>query len=224
MRKKGKSYNTYLVELKKDYENEFKDFKWDIKGILGEDGYIYPIPKIPQVISGLFEMKGLVGVRKVVDEKYKCDYIEGGSREYPDVVLTEGLFGKNKIAIDIKTARRQTETRCSRMSLGSCAGYFLYPDEKRAGCMIPYGHFAGHLVIGFIYDWRPDDENMKIVSNIEVVIQPKWKIASRSTATGDTAAIGAITDIRNLKNGQGDFGSETAFETYWRSKGRSYKR
>jgi len=46
----------------------------------------------------------------------------------------------------------------------------------------------------------------------------EYPIASKSTGTGDTAAIGAVVDIGRLKAGHGDFNSEAEFLEYWRTK------
>jgi len=214
------------VDIKRDLEEAFADFEWKLKGIIDVDGKIYPIPKIPQVVTGIFELLGKEKVKALAERKYKCKIIEGGSREYPDLALTGGKLGNRMIAIEIKTARRdkRNPNRSSRMSLGSCAGYFLYPNEKKAGCIFPYGAFSEHWVVGFIYTWNENENATRMVSDIEVIVHPKWKIASRSTATGDTAAIGSINNIDDLKAGRGEFNSEKEFEEYWRKIGRSYKR
>jgi len=214
------------IDIKRDLEQLFRDFKWKIKGIVDENGKICPIPKIPQVVTGIFEWLGKEKIFELVKRKYQCKIIEGGSREYPDITLLGGKLGHRMIAVEIKTARRKPEKRArtSRMSLGSCAGYFLQPNKKMAGCKFPYGSFSEHWVVGCIYDWDENADSLGMVSNIEVVVHPKWKIASRSTATGDTAAIGSIIDINDLKAGKGEFESEREFEDYWRDRGRRYQR
>ena len=214
------------IDIKADLERVFADFDWKIKGIVDADGRLYPIPKIPQVVTGIFEALGKKRVEKLAKRKYRCKIIEGGSREYPDLILLGGRLGKRVIALEIKTSRRNKKRtdRCSRMSLGSCAGYFLYPNKKRAGCRFPYGTFSEHWVVGCIYTWNEEADSLNMVSDIEVIVQPKWKIASKSTATGDTAAIGSTININDMKVGKGDFGSEEEFEKYWREVGSSYKR
>lgn len=89
-----------------------------------------------------------------------------------------------------------------------------------AGCKFPYGEFAEHWIVGFIYTWNPEAENSGIVSDVEVIVQEKWKIASKSTGTGTTFAIGSIKDIDKLRKGEGQFKSKEEFENFWRAKGR----
>jgi len=43
------------INLKYDLEQLFFDFRWKIKGMIDEDGNTYPIPPIPQVITGIFQ-------------------------------------------------------------------------------------------------------------------------------------------------------------------------
>jgi hypothetical protein len=62
-----------------------------------------------------------------------------------------------------------------------------------------------------------------MVSDVEVIVQPKWKIAAKSTGTGTTFAIGSIKDIDKLRKGEGAFKNKDEFENYWRKRGRERK-
>lgn len=84
--------------------------------------------------------------------------------------------------------------------------------------------FDEHWIIGFIYTWNPDADSLHMVSNVEVIVQPKWKIASKSTGTGTTFAIGSIKDIDKLRKGEEVFRSKEEFETYWRKRGKGRRR
>jgi len=55
-----------------------------------------------------------------------------------------------------------------------------------------------------------------MISNIQIVVQEKWKLASRRTGTGTTTAIGSINDIDRIISGKGDFKSEAEFIKYWK--------
>jgi len=212
------------INLKSDLEQLFSDFRWKIKGMVDEDGNIYPIPPIPQVITGIFQEITKHKVKKFMREKYKCEIVQGGPREYPEITLIRGEFGNRKIAIDLKTTRRISENRISGFTVGSFAGYFLHPEKKMPGCKFPYGEFDEHWIIGFIYTWNPEANSLRMVSDVEVIVQPKWKIASKSTGTGTTFAIGSIKNIDKLRNGEGKFRNEEEFEKYWRKQGRRRKR
>lgn len=56
-----------------------------------------------------------------------------------------------------------------------------------------------------------------MISNVEIVIQEKWRLASKTTGTGTTTAIGSIKDINCIIGGNGDFKNEKEFLDYWRS-------
>ena len=208
------------IDLKSDLERLFSDFRWKIKGMIDEDGIIYPIPPIPQVITGIFQEITKHKVKKFMKDKYGCKIVQGGPREYPEMTLMGGKFGNRKIAIDIKTTRRISKNRISGFTVGSFAGYFLHPEKQMPGCKFPYGEFDEHWIVGFIYTWNPGVDSLHMVSDVEVIVQQKWKIASKSTGTGTTFAIGSIKEIDKLRKGEGVFKSKEEFENYWRKRGK----
>lgn len=212
------------IDLKRDLENLFHNFQWKIKGIIDVDGFVYPIPPIPQAITGIFQEITKHKVAKLAKEKYGCQVIYGGAREYPEITLIGGKLGNRKIAIDIKTCRRTSKKKISGFTLGSFAGYFLYPEKKMPGCKFPYDEFDEHWVIGFIYTWTPGAESTSMVSALEVIVRQKWEIASKSTGTGTTFAIGSVKDIDRIRRGEGEFKSEREFEEYWRKRGKELEK
>lgn len=68
-------------------------------------------------------------------------------------------------------------------------------------------------------------ENLKsitsVIKDFEFFAAPKWKIASDKQGSGNTANIGSITDIEDLKNGNGVFSKlgEEWFDEYWMNYG-----
>ncbi len=208
------------INIGRDLARIFTVFVWNIKGFIDTGGNIYPIPEIPQVITGLFQEITKTRVKEFIRQNYRCQEIQGGAREYPEITLFDGLLGSRKIAIDMKTSRRVGPNRISGFTLGSYAGYFAHPDRKMAGCVLPYGEYTEHWVVGFIYDWMPGKPSEELVSNVEVIVQEKWRMAARHTGTGTTNAIGSVREIDRLKVGSGDFSSEAEFEEYWRSRYR----
>jgi len=194
-----------------------RNIDWEFTGVLDKSGNIYPIPANIQV-QALFEYLAVERL-KILAKKLGCKIIRPETtREYPDVAMTGGKLGNQLIAIDVKTARRVAPNKISGFTLGSYAGYFRNPDKKMPGCIVPYNQFTSHWIVGFIYDWDENADSLHMVSNIEVIVQEKWKIASHSTGTGTTSAIGSIKDIDKLKKGIGEFESEEEFLDYWRNK------
>ena len=68
-------------------------------------------------------------------------------------------------------------------------------------------------------------ENLKsivsVIKDFEFFVAPKWKIASDSQGSGNTANIGSIKDIEDLKKGKGVFSKlgEKWFDEYWMNYG-----
>jgi len=204
-----------MVNIKRELEKELNDVVWNFVGILDTKRKLHPIPKNIQ-IQALFEY---IAKKKIIKlaKRWGCKITEAKStREYPDLTIEGGKIGDRKIAIDVKTTRRINYKTISGFTLGSYAGYFKYPNVKRSGCRIPYGQFDEHWIVGFIYTWNENADTLRMVSDIDLIVQPKWKIASKSTGTGTTTAIGSIKKISNLKAGRGVFSSEKEFLDYWR--------
>ncbi len=208
-----------IPDIKADLENLFKGFHWNIRGFVDDKGNICDLPDIPQVITGLFQEVAKQRIKPFLRKHYNCEIVQGGAREYPEITAFGGKLGQKKIAIDIKTTRRLSMNRVSGFSIGSYAGYFLHPQKKLPGCKFPYGDFEEHWLVGFVYTWNPNADSLHMVSNIEVIISEKWRVASKSTATGTTFAISSVRDLDALRKGKGDFDSSDEFENFWRAKG-----
>jgi hypothetical protein len=60
-----------------------------------------------------------------------------------------------------------------------------------------------------------------VIKDFDFFAAPKWKIASDSQGSGNTANIGSIKDIEDLKNGNGVFSKlgENWFDEYWMNYG-----
>ena len=203
--------------FKKELEKIVSGISWNFIGILDTDKKLHPIPKNIQ-IQALFEYLGREKVAEWAKRRGIKMIESTNTREYPDLTLLSGPLGKEIIALDVKTGRRDGNR--TGFTLGSYWGYFRRPDKKMAGCRLPYGQFSQHWIIGFIYDWNESADTLHMVSNIEAIVQEKWKLASKSTGTGTTTAIGSIKDIKMLKAGKSNFKTEKEFLKYW----RNYKR
>lgn len=191
-----------------------QDIRWNFIGILDTENKLHPIPKNIQ-IQALFEYLAMKRI-EILAENLDCVLTESqNTRSYPDALLEGGKIGDKMVAIDVKTGRRYGNK--TGFTLGSYWGYFRNPDKKMGGCGIPYGKIHEHWIVGFIYDWNEDADTLHMVSNIDVIIHEKWRIASKRTGTGTTTAIGSISNIDDLKNGKGIFKSEREFLQYWRT-------
>lgn len=211
-----------MVDLQKEFKEHLRDITWNFVGILDTFNKIHPIPKNIQ-IQAIFEYLAKERILSLA-KNWGCKITEvTNTREYPDLTLEGGRLGDKVVAVDIKTARRIGENRISGFTLGSYGGYFRYPTLKKPGCRIPYGSYTEHWIAGFIYIWNENADTLHMVSNVELIVQQKWRIAAKSTGTGTTTAIGSIKDIDKLKEGKGNFSSEKEFLNYWRSYGRKHR-
>jgi len=55
------------IGLKSDLEQLFSGFRWKIKGMIDEDGNVYPIPPLSQVITGIFQEITKHKVKKLIN-------------------------------------------------------------------------------------------------------------------------------------------------------------
>ncbi|MFH1445154.1 MAG: type II restriction endonuclease [Nanoarchaeota archaeon] len=207
-----------MINLELELYNAVKDLSWNFVGILDTNKKLHPIPKNLN-FQALFEK--LVFERiSILKNKYNIDVIDPNNiRAYPDMILKGGALGKDIVAVDVKTGRRRGNR--TGFTLGSYAGYFKNPDKKCSGCVRPYNDFSKHIAICFIYDWNPEADTLKMISNIKIIVHEKWKLASKSTGTGTTTAIGSVNDIDKLIKGEGTFKSKEEFLEYWKNYNRN---
>jgi len=211
------------IDFEKEFHELFDDMKWNIQGMIDTDGNAIPVPKNSTCITAIIEQKGLEILKKWAKEKGITYIPAPNTRTYPDATLQDGPLDNKIIAVDFKTARRESSNRCSKLTIGSYAGYFVNPDRQLPGCRIPYGDFSEHWIIAFLYDWDDLKDTSEMVSIVEVVVAQKWEIASRSTGTGTTKHIGSICDINRLKSRRGDFNTKEDFGKYWRNYALAHK-
>lgn len=197
---------------------------WDIKGVIDSKKRIYTITNDTKLISKVFE---LVTTPIILDiaKKYNIEVIQSDRQTvYPDFTLV--LPDKSKFALDVKSTYRRNEKRVAGFTLGSYTGYLRNPTKN---IMFPYYSYKEHWVLGFIYSreekmdggivpFTKIDEIIPTIKDIEIIVQPKYKIAADRPGSGNTANIGSITDIEKLRKGEGVFAKygEGIFEDYWR--------
>lgn len=200
--------------------------KWDVKGVIHNDGTINPLPAESRVVTEIFQS---MLIRKVISWGQKNavkvdDHAEFG-RGYPDVALSGTAIGSKLVALDVKSARVKEGDAISRMTLGTYDGYFLHPDARVLnGKTRSYNDYDEHWVIAVIYEWRPKLATKDMVNIKAICIGQKWQFAGRVSGSGDTANIGGITSVKRLQTLQSEFQSEEEFEKYWRMFARKHPR
>lgn len=198
---------------------------WDIKGVIDSQKRIYTINNDTKLISKVFELVTMPIILDIA-EKHKLGLVESDRQTvYPDFTFI--MPDKTKIALDIKSTYRRNGDRVAGFTLGSYTAYLRNPTKN---IMFPYHEYKEHWILGFIYSRVENvkagivpitklDDIVPVIKDIEIIVQPKYKIASERPGSGNTANIGSISEIKKLQKGEGPFAKygEEVFEDYWRN-------
>ena len=233
MSKNLRSNDKILNLVKSTIIAEFKNFKWDILGVVEESGNIFPMTPDTKVLSKVFEMKAIPYMKKIAEKlstkQNKCKIILAKEQnEYPDITITEGVLDNTKIALDIKSAYRVGGNKFSGFTLGAFNGYFKNRRTTK-NITFSYEEYSEHWILCFIYSRDRDTDITKsystkdkkdipkIITNVSVILQDKWKVAKTTPGSGNTANIGGIDNLEKLRKGEGSFESrgELVFDDYW---------
>jgi hypothetical protein len=213
----------FVIDIKADLEEALAGFKWEVIGLLLEDQRVIDVPSDSRAISAIFEQLVIERIKPLAD-KYDCILEEGGGREYPDITLRDipGIDGK--IAIDVKTSRKKSPNTIGGFTIGTYLGYFRTPTQKVGTIRYPYADCVQHWIVGLCYNFETFEEQVADVvekrfriTDIDVIVQEKWRIASRQTGSGTTKHMRSITNIEDLKLGRWEFASQEEFLEYWRN-------
>lgn len=182
-----------------------------------EDGaHFLPLPKEPAALANILEVSVVDFLLERVEREAGLEVARGTERGYPDLELTGPSLVDRFYAVDVKVARlasggRRTQ---SRITLYTGNTYFRYPQLRWPGTFRPFQDYEQHLTLVCLYELQPTLYSR--VSNLEVVIQPTWKIASRQRSSTTREYLGAINDVSALREGRGEFETAEAFYAFWR--------
>lgn len=204
---------------------------WDIKGVIDSEKRIYTINDDTKLISKVFELVSRPVIYSLAAEYNLKVYEPAAQTVYPDFTLEGTLLGPKKVAVDIKSTYRRFlasgEIRVA-FTLGSYTAYIRNPTKN---ILFPYNEYSEHWIVGFIYTRetnigepkRVTIENIDAIeppiTEIELIVQEKHKISSDRPGSGNTANIGSINSVIDLREGIGPFSpyGEEVFLDYWRN-------
>jgi hypothetical protein len=207
------------------------DGQWTIKGFIDIYKNIYTISSDTKIVSKILEIHLFPKILEFAQENDYNIILADHQNYYPDISFVKKSDESIKFAVDFKTTYRNTTNPqlCNGFTLGSHGEYFIN-RLSRKNIQFPYSEYSGHFCFGIIYD-RTDvdiDEtksfNMQqlqsitsVVKNFNFFIAEKWKIASDKSGSGNTANIGSINNIDDIKNEHGMFSvlGEKWFNDYW---------
>ena len=236
------------VISKKDFEQKFKEFtislnkevcdnlnNWTIKGFIDINKNIYTISNDTKIISKILEIHIFPLILKFAEKiGYKIVLAEC-QNYYPDITFICKSNEDIKFAVDIKSTYRKNDNKCNGFTLGSHGEYFQNRNSTK-NIQFPYNSYKAHFCLGVIYtraNLNNIDEtkiyNINEITSISSVIKDidfffceKWKIASDISGSGNTANIGSITCIKDIKKENGIFKQygEKIFDDYWINYGK----
>jgi len=202
--------------------------EWIIKGFIDVYQHVYSISVDTKIVSKVLELLLFpMFVEFAKKHGLKMELCQH-QNFYPDLTFTHTASG-NRFAVDIKSTYRESETKVNGMTLGAFTGYFRNRDSNK-NTLYPYSQYAAHFVLGIIYTKCDDvaderkqfslDDLAKIPSVIKdftFFAQPKFKIATARSGSGNTKNIGSVDKIDALIGGKGPFASlgEEVYDDYW---------
>ena len=222
----------FLQLLTKEVESykallETRDNDWIVKGFIDVNKNVYTITNDTKVVSKIIEIILIPHLGTFARRNGLTLELSSAQNYYPDLTFkdTEG----NLFAVDFKSSYYDDDCKINGLTLGSYWGYFRNRDIKK-NTDYPYNEYKCHLVLGMLYKQSITDKNEKevySVDELEVIksvieqfiffVQPKWKIASDKTGSGNTRNMGGIDNIDDLIAGNGTFATlgEDVFDDYW---------
>jgi hypothetical protein len=184
---------------------------------LADGGHLLPLPKEPAALANVLEVSIVDSMLRHLDEVAGARARRGTERGYPDIEVGGAAFGSGHHAVDVKIARRAVSGRAtqSRITLYTGNSYFRYPALRFPGTFRPFQDYASHLDIVGIYTFNPDSPAR--VEELELLVHPAWRIASRQRSSTTREYIGAVTSIEDLRRGRGEFETPDEFYRFWRA-------
>jgi hypothetical protein len=193
----------------------------ELDRIVSDGGHLLPLPKESAALANILEVGIVDFLLESIDAVPGLEARRGSERGYPDLEITGSAVGDRFHAVDIKVARRKSIKRGlskntdSRVTLYTGNTYFAYPELHWPGTPRPFADYASHLDIIVVYTLNRARTSR--VDDLELIVQPAWKIASRQRSSTTREYIGAVVDLDALRTGQGECKTEAEFYKYWRS-------
>ena len=209
-----------------------EDGQWSIKGFIDSYKNIYTISSDTKIISKILEIHLFPEVLKFAQNIGYNIILAEHQNYYPDVTFEKKNNKKIKFAVYFKTTYRNPKKPylCNGFTLGSHGKYFQDRSSNK-NIQFPYKEYLGHFCLGIIYDRHENstiNETKKyqitelskiksVIHNFDFFAVEKYKIASDKGGSGNTANIGSINHIDDIKNGRGMFSKlgEKWFDDYW---------
>ena len=214
--------------------------QWSIKGFIDVYKNIYTISSDTKIVSKILEIHLFPKILEFAEQNNYKIVLADHQNYYPDISFIDKENDAVKFAVDFKTTYRNPDNKdlCNGFTLGSHGEYFINRSSRK-NIQFPYEEYIGHFCFGIIYD-RIENEKIvetssykitqlmsipSVVKNFDFFIAEKWKIASDKSGSGNTANIGSINNIDDIKKENGMFSKlgEEWFDDYWKNYNKIVK-
>ena len=193
----------------------------DLQAKLKSGGHFLPLPKEPAALANVLEVSLIEFLLQELAVVTGAAAQRGTERGYPDIEITGPAFGDVPHAIDIKAARRKVgktgkvgKQTQSRITLYTGNTYFRYPQLKWPGTFRSFQDYGSHVSLIAIYTLNDTSDGR--IEDLELIVQETWRIGSKTRSSTTREYIGAVQSIADLRDGKGEFETDTAFYAFWR--------
>ena len=208
--------------------------EWKIKGFIDSDKNIFSLSNDTKVISKILEIHIFPYILDFARQYNFEVVLPTHQNYYPDLSFVLKSDSKIKFALDLKTTYRNEKNPklCNGVTLGSHGEYFKNRESSK-NIQFPYKQYLGHFCLGVVYDrvsvselqkyeLKDLDKIQSVIKNLTLFFVEKYKIASDSSGSGNTANIGSIKNIDDIINERGIFAElgEEVFDDYWINYGQ----
>lgn len=193
----------------------------DLEHKLTSGGHLLPLPKEPAALANVLEVSVVDFLVERIAQFEGASCQRGTERGYPDLELSGPAFGGGHHAVDVKAARLAKTTKRgrartqSRITLYTGNTYFKWRDLHWPGTFRPFSEYKSHIDLLMIYQLKP--ETAARLSDLEVIVQEPWRIASKQRSSTTREYIGAVDGLADLREGRGEFATPQEFYDYWRN-------
>ena len=173
----------------------------DLEAKLTAGGHFLALPKEPAALANILEVSLVDFLLEAVGRRRGAHAQRGTERGYPDLELSGSAFGAGFHAVDVKVARRnaaRTQTQ-SRITLYTGNTFFRYPSLHWPGTFRPFEAYASHVDVLGIYTL--DESSLGRISDLELIVQEPWSIASKQRSSTTREYMGAVTHLDALRQG-----------------------
>lgn len=224
------NFRERLLEYLNQYLSDIQDSdgNWTVKGFVDIFKNVYTISLDTKVISKVLEIMLFPKIQQFAIENNFDLILSREQNFYPDLSFIDKNNG-DKVALDIKSTYRTSETTASGFTLGAFTGYFRNRTSRK-NITFPYKEYKKHYVLGVIYtkqDERIDEYKiysiadlkkiLSVIKDVEFILQEKYKIATDRPGSGNTKNIGSVRKIEQIREGTGIFSKYRieVFDDYW---------